>query len=75
MCMLVCSSSPHFGKNETLSNAYIVVATFWPPFDEGAKAAALKTLTYDTSGALRELAPDTGSYLNEVCPRILTLFL
>jgi hypothetical protein len=43
-----------------------VVATLWPPFNQSAKAAALDVLTNNTSAALRELAPDTGSYLNEV---------
>lgn len=52
---------------EIPANGYLVVGTVWPPFDEAAEAAAIETLTYNTSAALRELAPDMGSYLNEVC--------
>jgi hypothetical protein len=48
------------------ANANLVVGTVWPPFNRTAKVTAIKALTYNSSGALRELAPDTGSYLNEV---------
>ena len=54
-------------KGKIPANGYLVVATLWPPFDPAAKAVAIETLTYNTSAALRELAPDMGSYLNEVC--------
>ncbi|KAJ9605207.1 hypothetical protein H2200_010597 [Cladophialophora chaetospira] len=52
-------------EGETPADGYLVVATLWPPFNATAKALAIETLTNDTSAALRELAPDTGSYLNE----------
>jgi hypothetical protein len=67
MSMLVCFIKSVNLKRKIPANGYLVVGTFWPPFDQAAKAVAIEILTYNTSGALRELAPDMGSYLNEVC--------
>ncbi|KIW01005.1 uncharacterized protein PV09_07522 [Verruconis gallopava] len=45
-----------------------IVGAVWSPFNTTAKSAAIENLTNVTSAALRKLAPDTGSYVNEASP-------
>ncbi|KAF2669352.1 hypothetical protein BT63DRAFT_479205 [Microthyrium microscopicum] len=47
------------------THAYPIIGVVWPPLNATAKAEALEKLTYNWSAALRELAPDSGIYLNE----------
>jgi hypothetical protein len=44
----------------------IVTGVGWPPFDPAQEGLEIVDLTYNLTAALRELAPDTGCYLNEV---------
>lgn len=43
-----------------------VTGVSWYPFDLAMEDAQIADLTYNLTGALRELAPNTGCYLNEV---------
>jgi hypothetical protein len=54
--------NPKFG---ILLTDVIVTGVGWPPFDPAAKGLEITDLTYNLTAALRELAPGTGSYLNE----------
>lgn len=53
------------GEVEILMND-IVTGVGWPPFDAAVEAAEIADLTNNMTGALRELAPNSGCYLNEV---------
>lgn len=44
-----------------------VVPVIWAPYDERAEAAAADRLKTQYVASLRDLAPDTGCYVNEVC--------
>ena len=45
---------------------YTVTGIGWLPFNAAMKATEITDLTYNLTAALRELAPNTGCYLNEV---------
>jgi FAD binding domain len=45
---------------------HVVTGLIWPPFDEKSKQEAIDAVTNKHSAALRKLAPDMGSYQNEV---------
>jgi hypothetical protein len=45
---------------------YLVVPMAWAPYDDRAEAAAADRLKTQYVTSLRDLAPDTGCYLNEV---------
>jgi hypothetical protein len=45
----------------------VVVTVSWPPFDAVKKAAQENKPTNVLVDAWRELAPDMGAYINEVC--------
>ncbi|KAF2093309.1 FAD-binding domain-containing protein [Rhizodiscina lignyota] len=47
------------------SYAHTLTGVYVPPYDPAEDAAQIFNITYNLSAALRELAPDTGSYLNE----------
>jgi hypothetical protein len=49
-----------------LSNFVTVTSAGWLPFNDTVKAYIVDQMTNNATAALRELAPDTGSYLNEV---------
>lgn len=53
------------------SYVHAVAGVRWPPFDPAAKAEQMKALTYNKTAALRELAPNTGCYVNEVSVKAL----
>jgi hypothetical protein len=44
----------------------LVTEVVWPPLDEAAKLEQQDLMTDTYVQALRELAPDTGAYVNEV---------
>lgn len=48
------------------SYVHAVAGVGWPPLDPSAKAAQMEALTYNYTAALRDLAPNTGCYVNEV---------
>ena len=52
--------------NDVLTLFHTVVPVIWPPYDDKAEAAASSKLTNQYVASLRDLAPDTGCYLNEV---------
>lgn len=54
---------------------HALLASGWPPGNETAKAEQIDLVTNNRTGALRELAPDTGSYMNEVRSLIFSLTL
>jgi hypothetical protein len=45
-----------------------VLGVEWAPFDEAGKVKQEDLLTNTYVEALRQLAPDMGAYVNEVCP-------
>ena len=47
-----------------LTNA--VVPVFWPPYNDQLEALMADKLTNSYVASLREMAPDTGCYVNEV---------
>jgi hypothetical protein len=47
---------------------HVITGLIWPPFDEKSKQEAIDAVTNKHSAALRKLAPDMGSYQNEVSP-------
>jgi hypothetical protein len=51
-------------------NAELMIGTVtgvgWSPLDAAMEALEIADLTYNLTAVLRELAPDTGCYLNEV---------
>jgi hypothetical protein len=43
-----------------------VAGTAWPPKNATEKAYQINQMTNVTEAAMRDLAPDTGAYMNEV---------
>ena len=71
------ADDPYSGLNPAWRSSYVhnVVARGWPP---GSNASEIQNvhddITYNKVGAMRELAPNTGSYMNEA-DRFDPLFL